>query len=250
MENLRKFGIAALAGLVGVATVATFTAPDAKGFMNPPLARMIFWHLPNAITCAIFLLAAAFTSFMYLRTKDEAWDIRANATNEIAVLTGIQTLLTGMLFSKNQWGDYWNWDPRQTSFLFAMLFVAAYFALRAAFDDPVKRASNCAAYNVAAILPLMFLIFVFPRLPMVVSLHPNLLQKGSGLDPTYLAIFVSLLLLYLAVCVILYRLRVRAGLAELALDKSYARLANSDHPAAPRVVRPVPVSQSDRQEGP
>ena len=33
------------------------------------------------------------------------------------------------------WGAYWNWDPRQTSIVLALLFYAAYLALRAAVED-------------------------------------------------------------------------------------------------------------------
>ncbi|HEY0868402.1 MAG TPA: cytochrome c biogenesis protein CcsA [Fimbriimonas sp.] len=250
MEEL-NIGRTLLAILIAVGTVATFTAPDAKSFMNPELARMVFWHLPNAITSTLFLLATTWFSLRYLQTKQEHWDVRATAAQEIALVTGILTLATGILFSKYQWGNWWDWDPRQTSFLFVMMFVGAYFALRAAFDDPTKRASNSAAYSVATILPLLFLIFVFPRLPSVAntSLHPDVVRKG-GFDVSYKTVFYSMFVLIGMLCVVLYRLRVRAGLMELALEESYAELASRDDSAATRMVRPVSLSEPDRQEGP
>jgi heme exporter protein C len=167
----------------------------------------------------------------------------------VALLLGVLTLLTGMIFAKVQWGAYWNWDPRQTSFLFAMLFVAAYFALRAAFDDPAKRAANSAAYSVASLLPLLFLIFVFPKLESVRSLHPNVVQDG-GFDPTYRGVFLTMLAALLALCVTIYRLAVRAGMLEHLQENLYAELADRNPSASPRVVRPVPVPESSRQESP
>lgn len=231
-------------------TILTFVAPDAKGFQQPSLARVIFWHLPCALVCAVAIFAASYFSFRYLKTRRAEWDVRAVAANELGVVTGILTLVTGMLFAEVQWGVYWNWDPRQTSFLFVMLFVGAYFALRAAFDDPAKRSANAAAYSVASLLPMLFLLFVYPKLPMVVSLHPNLLQQGGGFDPSYRRVFVVMFLLVGALCVTIYRLRVRAGLMDLALEESYAELANRDYPAAPRVVRPVPVPEPGGEESP
>jgi heme exporter protein C len=246
-----NFGKAVLLIVVALGTALTFKAPPAKSFMEPDLARMVFWHLPNAFSSIIFLFAAAWFSFRYLRSKEPSWDVRAAAANELALLTGLLTLATGILFSKVQWGNWWDWDPRQTSFLFYMLFVGAYFALRAAFDDTDKRAANSAAYSLATLLPLLFVIFVFPRLKSVsnVSLHPDVVRKG-GFDATYTQVFLLMFVGYLAVCVILFLLRVRASHCELALEASYGELATRNDSAVARVVRPVLVPEPDRQEGP
>jgi len=228
---------------IGIAL--SFLAPPAKGFQNPDLARMVFFHLPCALVCSAFLLfVAPWMAFKSLRTGERHWDVRAVAAMEIAVVTGILTLLTGMLFAKVQWGAWWNWDPRQTSFLFVMLLTGAYFAIRSAFSDPEKRAGNSAAYAMAALLPGLFLIFVYPRLPIVKTLHPNVVQEG-GLDGVYRGTFYLMLLLVGTYCATLYKSRVRLGLLEEAVSNQDAERTDRNRPAATGVVRPVSVPTQD-----
>ncbi len=252
MTNDSSSSSASVLGIVGKAllivgipavTVWGFMVPPAEGFMQPDLARMLFFHLPCALGSSIFLMLAPYFALRNLRSKDHAdgvaWDIRTVAATEIALVTGILTLVTGSLFSKVQWGEWWNWDPRQTSFLLVMLIVAAYFALRGALPDAERKAHNSGAYLLAAVLPIMFLIFVYPRLPQVATLHPNLLQKGGGLDANYRNVFLSTFVLVTGVTAWIYQLRVRAGLYELELELQNAELADRDRPAATGMVRPV-----------
>lgn len=222
------------------ATAWSLQVPPAEDFQNPDLARIVFFHLPCALVCSLFIVAAPVYAFRSVRSKDAQFDVKAVAAVELAFVLGVLTLLTGMIFSDVQWGYYWSWDPRQTSFLLVQLIMGAYFALRAAFPDPAKRAANSAAYLLAAVLPILFLIFVYPRLPQVQSLHPNVIQEG-GFDSTYRNVFLTMLALMLTLCVWIYRLRVRAGLLELAAETYDAKLADRDDSSAPRVVRPVPV---------
>jgi heme exporter protein C len=237
---LRIYGQLFLGLLLCGGTVLTMSAPGAAGFPDHELARIIFWHLPCALTCTLFLCAAPYFSWRYLASKQTHWDLRAVAAMEIATLTGLLTLATGMLFAKVQWGDFWNWDPRQTSFLLVMLILGAYFTVRSAFSDPEKRASTCAAYALASVLPVLFLIFVFPR--VLVSLHPSTtLVSSNGLDPTYKSIFWGMFALVLTLCIWIYKLRVRAGLLEEAIEHANAELGHRDDPAPTGVVRPVSI---------
>lgn len=230
--------------LMPIGTVATFLASDAKAFQAPELARMVFWHLPCALVSSALLFLGPYFGFRFLRTNDRKWDVRAEAVMELGFLFGILTLITGMLFSQVQWGTWWNWDPRQSSYLMVMFIVTAYFGLRTAFQDPAHKAGHSAAYNLAALIPVFFLIFVYPRLPQVKSLHPNVIQEGT-FDTEYRAVFYSMLALIGLATVWIYRLRVSAGLAELKRELSDAELATRDHSAAPSVVRPVSLSPSD-----
>lgn len=238
-----RVGQILLALLICVGTVFTMSVPDAKAFQNEALARIIFWHLPAALVCTLFLLAAPYFAFRYLKTKDFSWDLRATAATEIGMLTGMITLITGIIFSDVQWGAPWSWDPRQTSFLLVMLIVGAFFALRAAFSDREKRASNSAAYLLASVLPILFLIFVFPRVLM--SLHPDVVRKG-GFDSTYNTVFLSMFVLFFAVNVWMYKLRVGAGLLEETLEDSIGELAVGGDPAPSGVVRRVSVHDEGR----
>lgn len=242
---MRKFAPWILFALMAVGIGLAFGAPNAQIFENKELARIIFFHLPCAWGSTLFLILAPIFAFFALRTRSKVWDLRAEAAMEMGFLLGILALVTGMIFSDVQWGAPWNWDPRQTSFLLVLLIVGAYFALRAAYTDPEKRASNSSAYALAAVLPELFLIAVLPR--MMLSLHPDVVRKG-GFDGTYWSVIglVSVSLLLTAGWA--YRLRVRAGLLEAALEEwnANAKLGDRDDSAPTGVVRPVSLHMDGR----
>lgn len=225
-------------------TYLAFWAPNTVGFQNNELSRMIFFHLPCAWGSTLFLIIAPVFAFMSLRTKKRIWDVRTATAMEIGLLLGILALATGMVFSDVQWGAFWNWDPRQTSFLIVVLIVAAYFALRSAFTDPEKQAMHSAAYALAAVLPELFLIAVFPRM-IPTSLHPDVVRKG-GFDSTYWSVIGVVSISVLSVCGWLYSLRIKAGLLEESLENSNAELGYRDDSAPTGVVRPVSLSTDGR----
>lgn len=232
----------ALALAVAVLTVFAFMANAAQGFQQPDLARMIFFHLPCALLAVPYLFSGAYFSAKYLKTRDHAWDIRSEAAHEMAGLLSVLTMVTGILFSKAQWGSYWSWDPRQTSFLVVLLILGAYFALRAALDEPNRRARNAAAYALASLLPNIFLIFVFPRMPNRFSLHPSNTIVAGGFDGPYRTILIGMLVTLGIFTYQIYRQRVRVGKLEHRLDNLHGNLeTRRDDSAATAVVRPVRI---------
>lgn len=273
MEELKKALFALVAGVV---TVWSYVVPDAPDFANPTFARVFFWHFPCPMMAIGLLFAAVWSSYRYLagpsarleamadslpgragqfvrtlgggRVTDRmAWDVRAAAALEMGVIFCALTLFSGILFSKLEWGAWWSNDPRQTSFLLASLLYAAYFAIRAAFPDPEKRAANSAAYLFASLLPILFLTFVLPRLPQIMSLHPSSTIMQGRLHGGYLYVTLAMLGVVGTLTVWLYRLRVRAGL--LLLRESDGKL-DLRRPAGPRVVaRPVPLPSEGGADG-
>lgn len=232
-----------LALAVAGITVWTFMVPDAVGFQMPELARIFFWHFPCPILASVLLMVGAWFSWKYVKTNDMKWDIRAIATMELGYVFCLLTMVTGIMFSQVQWGTWWQNDPRQTSFLMVLLVYAAYFGLRGALADDHKRATNSGVYALAALMPVLFLIFVFPRLPQVQSFHPSdSIMKGQ-IKGGYAYIVTALLVLFTFITVWLYRMRVRVGLLELKLEEMNNGLENhSGDSAGTTVVRPVPVS--------
>lgn len=228
---------------MGAVTVWSFLILPSRGFMQPDLARIFVWHFPCPMVAVSLLALAGYFALQYLRTQNREWDERAAAANELAYLFSLLTMATGMLFSKVQWGAWWQWDPRQTSFLLVLLIYAAYFAIRGAYSDVDRRASNSSAFALAAFLPAMFLIFVFPRLPQVQSFHPSdSIMKGQ-IKGEYAYVVMSVMLLLTVLTVWLYRLRVRVGLMEINRERSYERMApGSSDPTSSGVVRRLFVS--------
>jgi len=93
---------------------------------------------------------------------------------------GLPETVTGAIFAKIMWGAYWNWDPRQTSITFLLLIYAAYFALRAAVQDPERRATLSAVYAILAFVTVPFLVFIVPRIYW--SLHPDTIINARGVN--------------------------------------------------------------------
>jgi heme exporter protein C len=225
-------------------TVWSFRVPGAQAFPEPDLARIVFWHLPCAFATVVFLLAGAIHSLRTIRSGSGLLpDWKAQATQELALVFGLITMATGILFSRAQWGAWWSWDPRQTSFLFVLLILLAYFAVRAAFSDPARRAANAAAFALAAVLPLLFLIFVLPRLPQVeaASLHPSQTLPKGLLRGEYLYLTLANFALFTLAGAWLARMRVRASEREWNLDNNDGQLDDGGGSAAHGVVRPVSV---------
>jgi heme exporter protein C len=246
LEELRPFIKILFLLAMGVATVWSFHIPPAMGFQQPELARIFVWHFPCPIIATVMLLMGGWFSFKHLKTRDAAWDERAASANELGFVFCMLTMATGILFSEVQWGTWWQWDPRQTSFLVVLFIYAAYFAVRGAFPDHERRAANAAAYALTAILPALFLIFVFPRLPQVVSFHPSDSILKGKIKGEYAYSVMTIMALISILTGWLYQLRVRAGLAALRKEFFDERLAtDSRNPAPTGVVRPVRISPED-----
>ena len=218
MRNGKQY----LLGLLGaIATIYAFAVPDAKGFQKPALARIFFWHFPSTLAATVMLFIGLYFSIQVLRRKDPLADARAAAANELGVLFGLLVLTTGMLFSYVQWGAFWSWDPRQSSFLLVMLIYAGYFVLRASLTDPNTRAMNSAVYWCYATPAQLFLLFVFPRLPQIdkQSLHPSKTITSGLLSGDY-AIEVCIAgALFIAFAVQLYQHRIKV---QALLDRADA----------------------------
>lgn len=140
---------------------------------------------------------------------------RLSASLDVATLLAVLTLTTGMVFSEVQWGQWWSWDPRQTSYLFVTLILLGGLSLRAGIDDEAKRAKAIAGYALVMLVPIAFLTFVYPRLPQVQSLHPSDTVQQGKLSPVYRQGVLAGLIAIGMACSLLWRMRVLASEKEL-----------------------------------
>ncbi len=217
--------------------------PPAKFFEEPESARIVMFHVPSAMLCSFYFLWGAVMAGMYLAKRQRHYDHSSLSAIEMGFLLCLLATLTGMVFARQQWGAYWQWDPRQTSILIQLLIYSAYFALRQAFPDPERSRTHSSTYAVFAFLSVPFLIWILPRIPQIqeVSLHAgaNRAVIGGGLDPIYRTVFIASLLVHLILTIWCYRLRVRQATLNEKLEELYAvASSNSDTPPS-RVVRAV-----------
>jgi len=148
---------------MGAVVAAAFLWPEpAKGFLGES-SRIVFFHVPCAWTAALAFLVAAGYSVAWLVKRQPHFDEVAEAAVRLGLLFSVLTLVTRSLFAKIMWGSYWNWDPRESSYLLLVFLYSAYLFLRAAVDDPERRARIGSAYAVFAAVLMPFLVFVAPR---------------------------------------------------------------------------------------
>ncbi len=203
-------------GLLAATLIYTYIAPPAKGFMSPDLARILFFHLPCALVSSIIVWVGAFWAVKTLSNPSESNELRLSTCWEMATILAVLTLTTGILFSRVQWGEWWNWDPRQVSYLFVTLLLLGGLALRAGISDDSKRATALAGYSLVMMIPIAFLTFVYPRLPQVRSLHPSTVIQQGALDSSYRMGVMLGMLAVGAAATLLWRRRVWVGELEIA----------------------------------
>lgn len=248
---MKTLSLVVLGLAMAVATGAAFNVPPGKGFMSPEFARIMLFHLPCAFASVITLIGGAYLSVQWLRKREIVWDFRASAMNELCLTFILLTLATGILFSKIQWGDWWHGDPRQWSFLMVALMFSAYFLLRQSITDPVRRATNSAAYAATILLPTLFLTFVFPRLKGVQdkSLHPNSTVPKWEMSREYSFVFITIFVMLVGVSYWLYRMRVRALELDAQFEEQNGQLDFSSPSARTHMVRPVSLRMEDGPQG-
>jgi heme exporter protein C len=163
--------------LSAVIVGAFLYAPLAKGFIGQS-SRILFFHVPMAWVSFVAFIAAGVWSLLFLRRRDPRHDRAAAVAVELGVLFGVLATVTGALWARVMWGAYWNWDPRQTSIVVALLFYGAYLALRSSLEDRDQRARLSAAYAVLGLVVAPFLFFIMPRI--MFSLHPQSVINAQG----------------------------------------------------------------------
>jgi len=140
--------------------------------------RNNFYHIAMWFSMLLVFLISVIYSVRYLRTGKASDDQIACEALYVGLFFGILGLVTGSLWAKVTWGDWWPNDAKLNGTLISLLVYFAYVILRNSLDDEEKRARISAVYNIFA-FPMMFvLIMVLPRLTD--SLHP-----GNGGNPAF-----------------------------------------------------------------
>ncbi|TWR25690.1 ABC transporter permease [Mucilaginibacter achroorhodeus] len=140
--------------------------------------RNLYFHVPMWMGMLTVFVVSVYYSVRYLNTGKEEHDLAAVECVNTGLIFYSLGLLTGMLWAKYAWGEYWSGDPKQNSAAIAFLLYCAYLVLRNSIDEEQKRAKISAIYNIFAFPIMVVLIFVLPRLTD--SLHP-----GSGGNPAF-----------------------------------------------------------------
>ncbi len=140
-------------------------------------ARIIFYHVPAAWISVIAFFMSMYYGIKYLKDGKLQDDLKSESALQLGLIFCIMAAVTGSIWAKFSWGEFWHWDPRETSIFILMLIYGALLVLRAAVDDLEKRGRLSAVYSIIAFLTVPFFVFIMPRI--MIGLHP-----GSADDTT------------------------------------------------------------------
>ncbi len=140
--------------------------------------RNTYFHVPMWIAMFTVFTISVVYSIKYLNTGKEEYDLVAVECVNTGTFFYVLGLVTGMIWAKYTWGEFWSNDPKQNSAAIAFLLYCAYAVLRNSIDEEQKRAKISAIYNIFAFPIMVVLIMVLPR--MTDSLHP-----GNGGNPAF-----------------------------------------------------------------
>ena len=232
--------------LIAADVVWTFTlAPLVQGAQLPEpvviagqmvttkllLSQKIFYlHVPVAVASFAAMGVAAFHALRFLMTKDRAHDVHSRTAMQITLVFIVATMISGDLWTRFEWGVWWVWEPRLTTYFILMLLVIGYFVLRNALDDPEKAARFAAVFCIVAFVdaPISFLI---TRL-VPSSVHPVVFRTDSGLPPLMLIPFLLGMAGVLMIAFALYRYALRVNAAADEVEDLKRRLEELDGEAS------------------
>jgi heme exporter protein C len=178
--------------------------------------RIIFIHVPAAITAFSFYGVAVFASIAFLVRKNFWWDSLAVSAVEVGTMFTLVNLATGSIWGRVEWGIWWAWDARMTSQLMCFLLYLGYLLMRPAIAEPQQRGIMSAVLAIFAAADIPIVIMAI-RLHNVRTQHPGPVLETGGLAPVYWPPFLIGILCFLLLgsAMILVRLHQESSRREI-----------------------------------
>lgn len=193
--------------------------------MQGPIYRIIYFHVPAAITAFTGFFVALILSAWYLSSGNMIADSLAASVTEVSLVFAVLNLVTGSIWAHVIWGVWWTWDARLTSMLVCVLIYAGYMMLRQAIDEPTRRARLSAALSIFGFADV---VIVWKSIEWFRTNHPqpvlSVRTGGGNMDPRMeAALYINLLaLLLFAAALTIVRARQEATAREIDSLRRYA----------------------------
>lgn len=137
----------------------------------------IFYMVPFAFSTYLCFGVVLLSGILYLWRKDLRLDLFLVSGAQTGVIVGTITLIVGIIWSKAEWGWWWQWEPRQTATLIMWLAYIGLLIFREMMDEK--------NHEKKATLSAIFGIATFPSVPLsnfvVGALHPA--PQATALGP-------------------------------------------------------------------
>jgi heme exporter protein C len=150
--------------------------------------KIIFFHVPVALTAMLCSFVALLGSVMFLFTRNFKWDAIAVAVTEVGLAFLAANLVTGSIWGRVIWGIWWAWDARLTSALVCWLLYAGYLMLRRSIEEPTQRATFAAVFSIFAFIDVPIVIF---SIKWWRTQHPQpVFWAGGSFPPDWTKLFL------------------------------------------------------------
>ena len=210
--------LAVLSGLVLSWNLHTMFLRVPDELNQGAIFRIIYFHVPAAITSFAGFFVAMFASVGYLIKKDLRFDSVAASITEVSFAFTTITLITGSIWGRIIWGIWWTWDYRLTSFFICWLLYVGYLMLRRAIDDPTTRAKLCAVLSIFACVDV---VIVWKSIEWFRTQHPGpvlSIRGGGGMAPGMEAPLWWNVLAMLMLATVLVMIRMRQDVMQREID--------------------------------
>jgi heme exporter protein C len=122
-------------------------------------------------------IVVAGASIMFLRTNERKWDTIAFCSAEVGIVFCTLAIVTGPIWGKAEWGEYWRWEDTKLTITFVLwLIYIAYIILHGGAESEEK-ARLAAVFGIVGIIGVP-LSFISSRIWQ--SLHPNVVATSEG----------------------------------------------------------------------
>jgi len=139
--------------LAFVATTPDVRIIDGRETGQYDAVRLMYVHVPAALTAYLAFFVTAVGSVMVLWKKSVWWDLVAGASAEIGALAAALALITGSIWGKPIWGTYWEWgDVRLLTTLVLFMLSLGYLAVRRLEGTAEEQAKRSAVVGVLLIV--------------------------------------------------------------------------------------------------
>jgi len=141
--------------------------------------RIMYVHVPSAWIAylAFIVTAVASAGWLFGKKHSMGFDRFAGASAEVGVMFMAITLITGSLWGRLTWGEFWQWDPRLTTTAFLFVTYLGYLAVRRLEGSKEQRARRSAVVAMLAVLEI-------PLVHFSVVLWRSLHQGATVLNPS------------------------------------------------------------------
>jgi len=179
--------------------------------------KIFYYHVPCWFVLFVAVFVCGWYSFRFVRTRDGAHDDVASAAGEVAVLFGLMGLVSGSIWAKTAWEEWWVWDARLTTSLILWMTMLGYVLVRKYGGAGSERLSAGLAIFACINIPL-----VYVSVKIWNTNHPKTSTVPS-LDGAMRATFWLSVLLFMILGGLLLAYRISAARAERLLAETRER---------------------------